>query len=133
VPAPSAAAPDWSAVVGDLDAQRVAYYGGTGAVDAVDVPGSEVARNDEERRHVLQDKHLRPEGLHPTVDRVQVVRAEPEAVELLVTDTLPSYRLVRADGSVAAVVPARGTKVWHVTLRRADPTSGWRYAAVASA
>ena len=89
-------APDWSAVLGELDAKRVAYYGGTGAVDAVDVPGSQVARDDEGRRHALQDKQVRPDGLHPTIADVQVVRAEPDVVELLVTDTLPSYRLVRA-------------------------------------
>jgi hypothetical protein len=52
-------------------------------------------------------------------------------VVLAVSDTLPSYQLIDADGKVSSAVAGRGLRHWRVTVR-ATP-GGWRIVEVATA
>jgi len=124
-------ATDWRAVLTELDARRSAFFAGGAVLEDVDVAGSAAYDDDVARWKSLQDKGLRAVGLTFTVTDVQVVSERADRVDLVVTDTLPSYRLVDSGGTPVQSVAGRGSTTWAITLRTAGRGRvPWRFASV---
>lgn len=131
-PRPIAAARvDWNAQLAVLDQARSAAFAGTGALSAVDAVGSAAYDGDQQRLDALVRQGLRPRGLNLVLASVRPLAATATSARVLVTDTLPSYDLVSASGTIVARNPARATRSWTVTLART--AAGWRIAAIETA
>jgi hypothetical protein len=119
----------WVRIVRQLFARRVsAFMAGDGdglrAVYAAGAPGWR-----EDRALLARHRRVRvaPAGLAHQVRAARpVVPPTAGAVTLAVTDRIPPYRLVRADGGASLAVPSTGWTTWRVELVRS--AAGWRLA-----
>ncbi|MGY2004122.1 serine/threonine-protein kinase [Blastococcus sp. SYSU DS1024] len=101
-PLPGSAVPetsdDWTALVTELYARRAeALSGAPDLLRAVHVPGSSQLVADEEHARALAAAGEALSGFAPVVVDVVVVAASDARAELLLTDSWPDYRVVRAD------------------------------------
>lgn len=126
-PLVAAAGEGWRATVDALDHARAAALGGTGPVTAADAPGSPALDADQAAAAVLRERAPRTVSPIPAIQAVALVHAGPTTT-LRVTDTLPAYDYVGADGAVVASVPARGPRTWTLTL--VSTPDGWRLSQV---
>jgi hypothetical protein len=122
--------PRWIAVLTALDGERDGAFETADAarLDEVYVAGSGAAATDQAALIKLRAGRLRAAGLALTVRDVRVVRESARPVVLRVTDELPAYRIVDADGATVRTEPGRGPATWRITLVK--QSSGWRIATV---
>lgn len=118
---------DWRGTVDALDRARAAALGGTGPLGAVDAAGSPAWVADGATAAALRTRAPRTVPPVPAVRDVALLRAGPTTT-LRVTDTLPAYDFVGADGTVVGSVPARGPRTWTLTL--VSTPAGWRVSQV---
>jgi hypothetical protein len=120
----------WIAVLTALDGERDGAFETADAarLDEVYVAGSAAAATDHAALIKLSAGRLRAAGLALTVRDVRVVRESARTVVLRVTDELPAYRIVDADGATVRTEPGRGPATWRITLVK--QSSGWRIATV---
>lgn len=99
-------------------------------LDGVYLPGSPAGAADRRTlgQLVAAGEHAR--GLHPQLTSVYVDSQAPDRVVLRVSDTLPGYDVVAADGT-SVHQPGRGERSWIVTLGSAG--AAWRIDTVAPA
>ncbi|MHB8341211.1 MAG: hypothetical protein ACYDB7_08555 [Mycobacteriales bacterium] len=122
-------APDWAAVLGDLDRARAAAFAAQGPLAAADLPGSPAYRQDASTLAALEQAHEAARGLRFVLRSVRPLTVGGEAVELAVSDLLPPYELVaRVSGAVVSREPGRGARAWVIRLVRT--LAGWRIAEV---
>ena len=123
---------DWKRVIAALDAARDQAFEDADPVllDGVYLPGSPAGAADRRTlgHLVAAGEHAR--GLHPQLISVDVDARTPDRVVLRVSDTLPGYDVVAADGT-SVHQPGRGERSWIVTLGSAG--AAWRIATVAPA
>src|SRR3954468_10217765 len=82
------------------------------------VANSRALTTDQHALRALTTRHLHAHGLQLQVESVQVIKRGDRRVSLRVTDRLPAYDVLDADGRVVAHRPARGLTVWRVDLTR---------------
>ena len=136
VRAPRPAAPvqnGWDDVLGRLDAMRTQAFasGDVALLRATYVEGSSPFERDAAALRELAAAGVHTVGLGLMIDKIEVVRAAEDEAVLRVTDRMPGYQLVSADGSVAEVRPARGPATWLVTVRGGE--TAWRIAVITAA
>lgn len=135
IPTPPAAAPvDWRSVLAKLDQVRSEAFANA-ALDqlaAVNVPGSEADRNDQELMGELAKLRARAVGLTMSTVSVTELAATDRTATVQVTDRRAGYQVVSAlDGKVLELRPARAKATWIIDL--ANSESGWRIVAVTGA
>jgi hypothetical protein len=120
-------------VLGALDAARDRAFVDADAdeLDGVYIANSPALAADQRtmRELVAAGEHAR--NLMLRLTSVVVLSQTPASVVLRVRDVLPSYDLVRADGSVEPHA-GRGEREWIVTLRASDATDAWRIDTIAA-
>lgn len=124
---PEASSAAWTRIVEDLYARRAHAVS---SADPTELAGlytsdSEVGAADVARAKQMRAAGYRAEGFTPTVISVAPRGTATGAARVRVVDELPSYRLI-ADSTVVSVHPARPTRPWNLTLKRAG--SGWKIA-----
>lgn len=125
-PAPVQQAPDWAALLDDLDARRAqAFAGGDVALLAqAFAPGSPGLALDTDRLQSLVDRGQSAHGLRHAVQSVEVLEAGDDRARLRVVDALSPYELRDASGALVQRVAGRPAAPFLVELvRTAD---GWR-------
>ena len=123
---------DWGSVMAALDAARDQAFEDADPVllDGVYLPGSAAGAADRRTlgQLVAAGEHAR--GLQPQLTSVGVDSLGPDRVVLRVSDMLPGYDVVAADGT-SVHQPGRSERSWIVTLGSAG--SAWRIDTVAPA
>jgi hypothetical protein len=120
------AAPDWPALLTELDTRRSAAFasGDPRRLDGVDAPGSPALRRDRALLSRLGAEGLTAGGVRLRASSVRLTRGAGARAELTVVDSLLPYWLVAKDGTVTTARPGRGPQRWSVTLARVS--AGWR-------
>ena len=116
-----------------LDNARTEAFdvGDAGQLAAVYVEGSAPLERDTAAMIKLAHAGVRAVGLRLVVHEIAVVRETSDEVVLRVSDRMPGYQLVAADGSIMEVRSGRGSATWLVTLRWGS--DAWRIAAISAA
>ena len=116
----------WRATLAALDAARSKAFatGDPALLDAVYAPSAPALRRDRHALAEITDVGVRARGLHMTAGRVRVMARTPDRVRLRVTDVMPPYALVDADGAVVERRAGRGERSWSVVLVRVGAV--WR-------
>jgi hypothetical protein len=131
-PAPPTEAPptDWTAIVAGLDVARARAFaaGNVTQLAGVDVAGSPAEQADAATLEAMRSRRAFARGLHPELVTVVARTVAGGRAELLVTDRLPPYTFVTADGAVLATAAGRGEASHLVTLFRTP--AGWRITSV---
>jgi hypothetical protein len=132
-PAPSESAtgdPHWIGVLTALDRERDGAFEAADAarLDRVYVAGSDAAATDRAALATLHADGMRSVGLALTVRDVRLVTQSARTAVLRVTDELPAYRIVAADGTTVRTQTGRGATTWLITL--AKQSQGWRIATI---
>ncbi|MDQ1642788.1 MAG: hypothetical protein QOJ90_2139 [Actinomycetota bacterium] len=119
-------APDWPALLTELDTRRSAAFasGDARRLDGVDAPGSPALRRDQALLSRLGAEGLTAGGVRLRASSVRLTRGTGIRAELTVVDSLLPYWLVAKDETVATARPGRGPQRWSVTLARVS--AGWR-------
>ena len=117
----------WAAYLAELDAKRSTAFatGNQALLDDIARAGSAAATRDRDLLAQLRELGVKAVGMTATIVGVSVARQDSSRAELVVTDELSSYRIVRiATGAEIEVRPPRAAKKWRVTL---EPVGGaWR-------
>lgn len=108
---------DWGRVMAALDAARDQAFETTdlALLDGVYLPGSPAGAADRRTLGQLVAAGEHASGLRPQLTSVGVYSRSPDRVVLRVSDTLPGYDVVAADGT-SVHQPGRGERSWIVTL-----------------
>jgi hypothetical protein len=116
----------WTEVLAGLDSARAAAFAAAdpAGLRGVYAPGSPALRRDAAALHGLRAAGLAAADLRLVPMRVRVAQVRRDRVVLDVVDRMAGYRLLRADGSVAAARPGRGRARWSMVLVRG--AQGWR-------
>ena len=130
-PLPAAAvAPDWPALLDELDAARSAAFADArpAALQAVWAPGSPGMATDAALVEQLAAAGRHALGLRHDVRSVEERSREGDRAELRVVDVLASYAVVDGAGAEVSRTPERGEQAFDVRLQRT--AAGWRLAEV---
>jgi Protein kinase domain len=131
-PAPTEQPPevtDWTQVVQSLYTRRAEAFNDVDAEALCDVyaPTSQVLADDAELLQMYADSGVRTRGLAFEVVTAELVSQEAGRVVLQITDRLPPYQLVDADGEVQAEKDGLPEATWQAELVPAPDASGWRF------
>ena len=123
------AAPDWRAVVEGLDALRAEAFatGDADLLEGVYLPGSAALADDRTALGRLIAQGATAQGLRHQMRAVAVEAVRSDRVELLLTESLPPYRVV---GEQVQLVPAGGLSRHRMVLIKV--AQGWRIEQVAA-
>jgi hypothetical protein len=116
----------WTEVLAGLDSARAAAFAAAdpAGLRGVYAPGSPALRRDAAALRGLRAAGLAAADLRLVPLTVRVAQVRRDRVVLDVEDRMASYRLLRADGSVAAARPGRGRARWSMVL--VPGGQGWR-------
>jgi hypothetical protein len=122
-------AEEWAEVLAILDERRSEAYraADVALLSAVYAPG-DALRADTELVEGLATTKERVEDLQLVYKDVKVVESSDKRAVLAVTDELPAYQRVDADGKVLERYAGRGAKRWRITL--VNTKSGWRISTI---
>lgn len=126
VPGAGWGAPDWAAVLGELDRRRAGTFalGDPDRIGTYAELGSRAQRADAELLGDLAVRGLRAEGLATDVVQVSEVSAGAGQAVLRVVDRRAAYRLLDPSGRIVQEVAASPERVWQVRLRATDHSAG---------
>jgi hypothetical protein len=129
-PAPISQEDEWSSVLTRLDARRQQAFAAADKrlLGGVYSDGAPPAAADARAIESLIAARARAVDVRHELRAVREVRTGGGRAELDVTDRMPAYRIVAADGAVVRTVPARGDRTFRVTLVRA--AGQWRIATI---
>lgn len=121
---------EWRRVLADLARGRAEAFrtASTGALAAVDEPGSPAMAADAGLVSRLRSAGLHLEGVAFTIRDVQVVTGHPVTVRARVSTS--AHRQVRTDGAVIARVPGPAERWVRLVLVPGPSGTGWRVRAV---
>ncbi|HEX2361567.1 MAG TPA: serine/threonine-protein kinase [Jiangellaceae bacterium] len=131
-PAPTEQPPevaDWTQVVQSLYLMRAQAFNEVDAQALCDVYAatSQVLADDAELLQLYADAGVHTQGLAFEVITAELVSQEGGRVVLEITDRLPPYQLVDADGTVKAEKEGLPEATWEAELVPASDASGWRF------
>jgi hypothetical protein len=123
---PTATAPDWAAVLEELDAVRARAFasGDLGLLAQVYAPGAAGLAADTSLLQELTSAGRTASGVRHQVRSVEEREIGTDRVRLRVVDVLAGYEVRAADGGVVTRTPARGEAPYDVELARTS--DGWR-------
>lgn len=110
----------WRARLAELDRRRSVAYGAGDVAGLRDVyvPGSRALASDSATLRRYARAGLRVGDLRLRLLAVRARTVSPTGATLSVTDRLPAYDVVDAEGRVVSREPGRGAVSWRLTLRR---------------
>ena len=131
-PAPTEAPPevgDWTQVVQSLYVLRAEAFNEVNAEALCEVyaPTSQVLADDAELLQMYAESGVHTQGLAFEVVTAELISQEGGRVVLEITDRLPPYQLVDADGAVQAEKDGLPEATWQAELVPAPDASGWRF------
>jgi Protein kinase domain len=131
-PAPTEQPPevsDWTQVVQSLYILRAEAFNEVNAEALCEVyaPTSQVLADDAELLQMYADSGVHTQGLAFEVVTAELVSQEAGRVVLEITDRLPPYVLIDADGVVKAEKDGLPEATWQAELVPAPDASGWRF------
>jgi hypothetical protein len=97
----------------------------TAPLASVDEPGSAALASDAELVRRLQGQGLRLRGVSFAVTEVRVVARTPSEATVTASVATSAHQQVRADGSVAAEVPAADPRPVRLVLVSREGVPGW--------